>query len=334
VADEQSVRGEEDIVQSFLAPLASGFAGAYGLTDDCAALTPPPGADLVLKTDAIAAGVHFFPDDPPAAIGWKALAVNVSDLAAKGARPLAYLMSLSFPEAPTRAWMAAFADGLGEAQATFGCHLAGGDTDRRPGPLSITIMIVGAVPAGRMVLRGAARPGDRLYVSGTLGDSALGLALRLDPALAAALQLDAADVAVLIDRYVRPRPRLALAPVLRAHATAAMDLSDGLVKDLGRMAKASGAGATVSLARVPVSYAARRMLDRDPARQEAVIAAGDDYEILAAVAPAEAAQFEVAAAAAGVAVTAIGEVTAGAGVAVIDAYGQPVRLARTGWDHF
>lgn len=334
MADEQTVRGEEDIVQSFLAPLAAGLAGAHGLTDDCAALTPPPGEDLVLKTDAIAAGVHFFPDDPAAAIGWKALAVNVSDLAAKGARPLAYLMSLSFPEAPTRAWMAAFADGLSEAQAAFGCHLAGGDTDRRPGPLSITIMIIGAVPAGRMVARGAARPGDRLYVSGTLGDSALGLALRLDPGLASALQLDAADAAVLIDRYLRPRPRMALAAALLAHASAAMDLSDGLIKDLGRMAKASGTGATVALARVPVSDAARRMLERDPARQEAVIAAGDDYEILAAVAPAAAARFEAAAAAAGVAVTAIGEVTAGAGVSVLDAQGRTVQLARTGWDHF
>lgn len=334
MADEQTVQGEEDIVQSFLVPLAAGLAGAYGLTDDCAALTPPPGQDLVLKTDAIAAGVHFFPDDPPSAIGWKALAVNVSDLAAKGARPLAYLMSLSFPEAPTRAWMAAFAEGLGAAQAAFGCQLAGGDTDRRPGPLSVTIMIVGAVPAGRMVRRGAARAGDRLYVSGTLGDSALGLALRLDPGLAASLQLELADAAELIGRYVRPRPRLALASALRAHAAAAMDLSDGLVKDLGRMAKASSTGATVALARVPVSGAARRMLERDPARQNAVIAAGDDYEILAAVAPANAAAFEAAAAAAGVAVADIGEVTHGPGVIVLDARGQPLQLARTGWDHF
>lgn len=328
------IRGEEDLVQSFLAPLAAGFPGAHGLVDDCAVLAPPPGEDLVLKTDAVASGVHFLPDDDPASIGWKALAVNVSDLAAKGARPLAYLMSLAFPQAPSRDWMAGFALGLGEAQRAFGCHLAGGDTDRRPGPLSVTIMVIGAVPQGRMVPRGAAKPGDRLFVSGTLGDAALGLVLRRDLAAGRAGGLDDAECAELVDRYVRPQPRLALAAALRTYAGAAMDLSDGLVKDLGRMAKASGVGAVVRFDAVPVSGPAAKLLANGQCAPSQVVASGDDYEILAAVPPDRSAQFELAAAAAGVPVRAIGEVVAGSGVTVLDRAGAPMTFTRPGWDHF
>src|SRR5262245_48460657 len=161
--------GEEAII-ALLAPLTEGDPAAFGLKDDCALVTPPPGTDLVLKTDPVAEGVHFLPGDPAGDIAWKALAVNVSDLAAKGARPLGYLMALSFPEAPAGAWMAGFVEGLRAAQAAFGCHLLGGDTDRRPGPLSISITAIGSVPRGSMVPRGSARPGDVLFVSGTIGD--------------------------------------------------------------------------------------------------------------------------------------------------------------------
>src|SRR6478752_3266450 len=167
--NDQRLHGEEAIIR-YLAPLAR-FA-------------PKPGTELVLKTDPVAEGVHFLADDAPEDIAWKALAVNVSDLAAKAARPLGYLMALSFPEAPLVAWLTRFAAGLQTAQSAFGCHLLGGDTDRRPGPLTITITIIGEVEAGRMVRRATARPGDALFVSGTLGDAALGLMLRKDPALA------------------------------------------------------------------------------------------------------------------------------------------------------
>ena len=173
----ETIEGEESLIQGYLAPLAAGFPGAFGLQDDCALLTPEPGTELVLKTDPVMAGVHFFPDDAPDDIAWKALAANVSDLAAKGAQPLAYLMALALPVAPKHAWMQRFVLGLGQAQQAFGCHLIGGDTDRRPGPLTITPMVIGEIPCGQMVRRSAALSGDIICVSGSLGDASLGLAL-------------------------------------------------------------------------------------------------------------------------------------------------------------
>lgn len=328
------ITSEDDLVGTYLAPLAAGFAGALGLKDDCAVLAPTPGHELVLKTDPVVAGVHFLADDDPADIAWKALAVNVSDLAAKGATPRIYLMALSLAEAPERAWMARFAEGLGAAQRAFGMQLAGGDTDRTPGHFSIAMTVIGEVPAGRMVRRAAADAGDALYVSGTLGDAALGLALRTDGALAARLRLTADEARHVIGRYLRPEPRVALADALRAHARAAMDLSDGLMKDLGRMCRASGVGARVMAADLPVSSAVRRALATEPARIGDVVAAGDDYEILAAVPPAACAGFEAAALGAGVAVTRIGEVTLAREVSVLDAQGAPLAQVRSGWDHF
>lgn len=330
---DERIAGEEALI-GFLRPLAAGFPGAFALEDDCAALVPPQGCELILKTDAVAAGVHFLPEDDPADIGWKALAVNVSDIAAKGARPLVYLMSLAFPEPPRTGWLAAFASGLAQAQTEFGCHLAGGDTDRRPGPMSMTIAIVGAAERGRMVRRGGARPGDRLYVSGTLGDAALGLKLRQSPALAAAWGLEPAGVDVLVRRYMRPQPRLALADVLRRHAAAAMDLSDGLAKDLGRMCRASGVGAVMRADLVPLSPPATAALARDPALIKTIVAAGDDYEILAAVPSGSASQFEAEARGAGVPVTPIGEIRAGGGLDVLDSGGVPIELGVLGYDHF
>lgn len=326
--------GEDELIQTIFAPLASSFAGALGLKDDCALLTPPPGRDLVLTTDAVAEGVHFFSDDAAADIAWKALAVNVSDLVAKGAQPLVYLLSLSFPEQPGRAWLDGFAQGLAAAQSAFGITLAGGDTDRRPGPLSITVTAIGSVAGGRMVRRSTARAGDTLFLSGTLGDSALGLVLRGDPARRAAMGLDEAGAQALVGRYLRPTPRLLLAPHLVAYAAAAMDVSDGLIKDCGRLARASGLGASLDAGLVPLSLPARAALTRDPSLIETVLTGGDDYEVLAAVAPAQAADFRTAAAGSGVAVTEIGCLTEGARVVVTGADGRSIEVSREGWDHF
>lgn len=328
------ILGEDELVGTYLAPLAAGFPGALGLRDDCAVFAPAPGCELVLKTDPIVGGIHFLPDDDAADIAWKALAVNVSDLAAKGATPRIYLMSLSLPQAPAREWMARFAEGLGAAQRAFGMHLAGGDTDRTPGHLSIAITVIGEVPAGRMVRRAAAKAGDVLYVSGTLGDAALGLALRLDGALATRLGLAPDEGAHALVRYVRPAPRLALGAALRAHARAAMDLSDGMLKDLGRMCRASGVGASVRASNLPLSPAVARALAAEPARIRDVVAGGDDYEILAAVPADAASDFEASALAAGVAVTRIGEITSERAVCVLDAAGVPMEQGRQGWDHF
>lgn len=324
---------EDEIIAGVFAPLASGYPGAFGLIDDCAAITPPPGTDLVVKTDPIAAGVHFLSHDDPADIGWKALAVNVSDLAAKGATPLAYVMALSFPSAPERGWLERFAVGLGEAQAAFGMHLVGGDTDRREGPVSISITAFGHVPAGGMVRRGTARPGDRIYVTGTIGDAALGLALRTGEGQAMASILGAAEQDDLVQRSLRPQPRLGFQAALRKHAAAAMDISDGLVKDLERMASASGVGAVLWLGETPLSIPAVMLVRHDPGLLVRLATAGDDYELLIAVPAASADAFERDVHAIG-RVTRVGEFAAGTGTAVLDVDGQPLRLARTGYGHF
>lgn len=331
---DQETGGEDALIQATFAPLASGVPGAFGLKDDCALLSPPPGMDLVLTTDAVAEGVDFFADDAASDIAWKALAVNVSDLAAKGARPLHYLLALSFPERPSDAWLESFQAGLAEAQAAFGLSLAGGDTDRRPGPLSIAVTAVGAVERGRFVQRGTAKAGDCLFVSGTLGDSALGLRLRQDPSLAGALGLDEAAQGALIGRYLRPQPRTALAPLLAEFASAAMDLSDGLVKDCGRLARASGLATRIDGRLVPLSSPGKKAVQSRSDLFAAVLTGGDDYEILAAVAPADQDAFRDAAAKGGVAVTEIGQLASGEGVTVLGPDGRPLDLARSGWDHF
>jgi len=330
---DTEVLAEDELIRTYLAPLAAGFPGAFGLEDDCAVLTPEPGRDLVVTTDAIAEGVHYLAADPPEDVGWKALAVNVSDLAGKAARPVAYLMALAFPQAPSGDWMAGFAGGLREAQQAFGCHLIGGDTDRRPGPPSITITAMGYVPAGCMLRRGSARAGDRLFVSGTIGDARLGLALATGSWPGSGLST--AERSALIRRYRRPAPRLALAAALLQHGHAAMDVSDGLVLDLGRMCRAGGVGAVLRLATVPLSVVVARVLAAGGIALEDLATGGDDYEILAAVAPEQAAQFAASAAAAGVGVTDVGEVVeAAAGLTVLGPDGRPVSLPRPGYTHF
>jgi thiamine-monophosphate kinase len=331
--DDGPLHGEEAIIQ-MLAPLAEGAPGAFGLQDDCALLTPEPGCDLVLKTDPVAEGVHFLADDPPEDVAWKALAVNVSDLAAKAARPLGYLMALSFPAPPSEAWLTRFIAGLRQAQNCFGCQLLGGDTDRRPGPRVISISIVGTVEKRRMVRRGTARDCEAIFVSGTVGDAALGLALRKEPALAGRWGLSPDEVEHLRRRYARPQPRLALAAALREHASSAMDLSDGLAKDLGRLCKASGCAARVRLLDLPLSPAAAKALAADPGLAARIVAGGDDYEVLATVPPAGVEGYQSLAAASGIVVTRIGSTLSGAGAVIEGIDGVPLALDRTGWDHF
>ncbi len=333
MADEER-GGEDDLIQTAFAPLASSFAGALGLKDDCAFLTPPDGHDLILTADAVAAGVHFFPDDDPGDIAWKALAVNVSDLIAKGARPLVYLSVLSFPDKPSPAWLDAFTRALAEAQSAFGLQLAGGDTDRRPGPLSVSVTAIGAVPRGRMVQRATGRAGDVLFVSDTLGDSALGLLLRQDQARRDAMGLNEAGASFLLRRYLRPAPPLALAPLLLDYATAAMDVSDGLAKDCGRLANASGVGAEIDIARLPLSEAVRTAVSRMPALIETVLTGGDDYQVLGAVEAARADDFVAEAAHCGVTVTPIGRLVEGSGLTIFGSDGQTFVPRSSGWDHF
>ncbi|MFM1813865.1 MAG: hypothetical protein RLZ98_560 [Pseudomonadota bacterium] len=330
--DAQRVRGEEALIREFLAPLTRDAPGALGLSDDCALLSPEPGREFVLKTDPVIAGVHFFADDGPGDIAWKALAVNVSDLAAKSARPESYLMALTLPEPPERQWMKRFAAGLDEAQRAFGCCLIGGDTDRSPAsPLTISITVFGSVPVGGMVRRGGAKPGDGLYVSGSIGDAALGLRLRQGEHLEG---LGEGDRALLLQRYLRPNPRLQLRQAIRKHASAAMDLSDGLVKDAGRMARSSCVDIVLEAGRVPFSNPARRLFASGNVQRDELLVAGDDYEVLVAVPEQQSPAFEAAAKSSGVAVHRVGMCHNGNGLLCVKAEdGRILDFARPGWDH-
>ncbi len=325
---------EEALIAEYWAPLAAGFEGAYGLKDDCATIEPPPGHELVVTTDALIEGVHFLPTAVAADVAWKALAVNVSDLVAKGATPLAYVMSIALPRLD-RTWLANFTTGLAAAQGAFGCPLAGGDTDRTPGPLSVSITAFGSVPKGRMVQRATARPNDLVYVSGTIGDATLGLALRQDPQLRASWILDDAACRFLEAKFSRPHPPVALAPALLAYASAAMDVSDGLMKDFARLCRASEVGGRLEAAQVPLSGPAKSVVAASADALERLMSGGEDYEILACVPPANAAQFEQRAEQAHTRVTCIGAIdTPAAGIAAIGAAGAPMHFTKTGWDHF
>lgn len=296
--------GEDDLIARYFKPLATD-PGALGLIDDAAVLAASRD-DLVLTTDAIVEGVHYLPGDPPAGIARKALRVNLSDLAAKGAEPAGFLLTLALRSADED-FLAPFSAALGEDAATFDCPLLGGDTVSTPGPVTISITAFGRVPAGKMVRRGGLRPGHCLVVTGTIGDAALGLDLLQGRAVASS----DGDRAFLIDRYRVPQPRLAAARAVRDHAQAAMDVSDGLVGDLAKMCAASAVTATLDAAAVPLSAAARAMLASGEVELPRLISGGDDYEVLCGVPPERLAPFLAAAQQAGVAATVIGVAHAG-----------------------
>ena len=327
--------GEFELIARYFAPLAKGFPGAYGLVDDAAVIAPSAGHELVAKTDAIVGGVHFLEDDPPALIARKALRVNLSDLAAKGAVPRAYMLALMLPATVDEAWVASFAAGLAEDQQTYSVHLIGGDTDSTPGPLAIAITAFGEVPLRRILRRGGARDGDTVFVTGTVGDGALGL-LVLRGKLTA---LDAKASAFLVDRYRLPRPRVALGPQLLGLANAALDISDGLLADLGHLCDVSALDAVIDASRVPLSTAARNALAGDPERFATVVTGGDDYEILFAAAPEATGRLAELSHASGIPITAIGRMASpssgkGGRVTVRDESGRAMAFERPGWTHF
>ncbi len=309
---------EFDLIARCFAPLAG--EGALGLLDDAAVFAPPPGCELVVSTDAIVQGVHFLPDDPPETIGRKLLRVNLSDLAAMGATPLHYLMTVSAPRDTPVSWFEGFAAGLALDQAEFGISLLGGDTTSTPGPISLSATVIGHVAPGQALRRNGARAGDGLWVTGTIGDAALGLL---------ALRGEIGDPGgVLADRYRLPRPRLGLK--LAGIVSAAMDVSDGLVQDAGHLARAAGLGVAIEAAVVPLSDAARAADRRAPC-----LTGGDDYELLLAVPPDGERDLQLAGAVGGIKVTRIGRFSgACSGVRVFDEAGNVVALASHGWSHF
>ena len=300
------------------------------MSDDAAFIKPPAGCDLVLKTDAIIGGVHFFADDAAHTVASKALRVNLSDLAAKGAKPLGFLLSLALPKDIGESWLADFANGLRGDAVLYGCPLFGGDTDRTPGPATISIAMFGSVPEGTMVRRAGAKPGDKVFVSGTIGDAALGLAVRGGTNW----KLDAAQRQHLLSRYLLPQPRNALAEAVRTHATAAMDVSDGLAGDFAKLCRVSKVAADIDVSLVPLSDAAKTVIAQDAAQLETALTGGDDYEVLCTVPPDKAASFRAAAKAVNVAVTEIGTITAGEGVRFLGTGGKALTFKRASFSHF
>jgi len=329
----KTMSGEDRLIARHFKPLAR-HPGAFGLEDDAAILSPPPGHDVVLKTDAIVGGMHFFPRDPADAVARKALRVNLSDLAAKGARPAGFLLSLALPKSVDDKWLSDFARGLGADAKRYECPLMGGDTDRTSGPVTIAIAAFGTLPAGTMVRRSGASAGDRVVVSGTIGDAALGLKLRHKPANAKRWKLTAAMRKHLLGRYLLPEPRNAITEALRVHASAAMDVSDGLAGDLAKLCRASGVAAEIDAAHVPLSLAARTALSTDGKLIETILTGGDDYEIVASVAPAKLASLLATARAAGVTLTEIGAVVAGKGAQFYASNGKVLTFARASYSHF
>jgi thiamine-monophosphate kinase len=329
-SDKQHASGEESLIARYFRPLATD-PGAFSLGDDAAILTAS-GDDIVVTADAIVEGVHFLPDDPPDTVARKALRVNLSDLAAKGATPAGFVLTLAL-RAADDAWLTPFARGLGSDAGLFDCPLLGGDTVSTPGPLTISITAFGRVPAGKMVRRRGAKPGDRVVVTGTIGDAALGLDI-LKGGAAAALA-DTGAKAMLIGRYRVPQPRSALAKAVRDHAHAAIDVSDGLAGDLAKLCAVSGVSAVIDAPSIPLSAAAAALLARGAVGIDAIVSGGDDYEILCSIAEDRFEAFAEAAGHDGIAVTSIGTVIAGSSVPrFLDGEGREIALPRLSYSHF
>lgn len=318
--------GEFDLIRRHFARARGGPAVALGIGDDCALLNPSPGHQLAVSSDMLVEGRHFFSDVDPQALGHKALAVNLSDLAAMGARPLGFTLALALPRAD-EAWLRGFSEGLLALADAHGCPLVGGDTTR--GPLNLCITVFGELRPGQALRRGAARADDDLWLSGRTGEARLALERRLGTGWARAAT---GDEALCRQRLERPTPRLALGQALAGLAHAAIDLSDGLAGDLGHILAASGVGAEIVLADLPVAPALRGL---PPApRLECLLAGGDDYELLF-TAPASAREaIARAAAGAGTPVQRIGRLTAAPGLRLIGDDGQVQALAARSFDHF
>jgi len=315
--------GEFELIARYFAPLAKGFAGARGLESDNAFLPADSRHDLVVKTDTIVSGVHFLADEKPELVAARALRVCLSDLAAGGAAPYAYQLSLSLTRDWTERWVAGFARGLAADQRRFGIPLCGGDTTGTPGPTTVTITAFGRVARGKGLGRDGARAGDELWVSGTIGDAALGLLAARGDVRAPALE----------KRYRLPQPRTTLGPRLVGIARATADISDGLLADAGHIADASRLSVHIERDLVPLSPEAKVVLAGKPALWPTVLGGGDDYELAIAVPPRKRARLLAASRAAGVKVTRIGAFAKGRGV-LLTVSGHAQRAAQTGYVHF
>ncbi len=319
--------GEFDLIaRYFTRPVPAGRGDiALAVGDDCALLDPSPGEQWAVSTDTLVESVHFLPSVDPAALGHKALAVNLSDLAACGAEPRCFFLALALPKVD-EAVLEAFSGGMFALADAHRCVLAGGDTTRSAQGVVITVTVMGRVPRGQALLRSGAQPGDDVWVSGMLGDAAFGLALRQGGAPVPA------DARAAVERLERPQPQIGLGVALRGVATAAIDVSDGLLGDLGHILERSAVGARVEWNRVPRSDALRRQAEADQRRF--ALAGGDDYELLFTAPAGRRGEVERAAAGAGMAVTCIGAVTTTGRLELVDADGRAMDTAPRAFDHF
>jgi thiamine-monophosphate kinase len=334
MAADEPQSGEDRLIATYFRPLAT-HPGALGLMDDAAVLSPPAGHDLVLTVDAVIGGIHFFPEDAADLVAKKALRVNLSDLAAKGAKPVGFLLTLALPERTSENWIALFARGLGSDAKHYDCPLLGGDSTRTIGSVAITVTAFGTLPANTMVHRSGAKPGDMVMVSGTIGDAALGLELRSSGDTAKRWKLGNKANYHLTHRYLVPQPRNALAEAIRNHASAAMDVSDGLAGDLAKLCASSGVSAEIDVAKVPLSDAAASVLAVEPEALERMLSGGDDYEIVCTVSPDRIEEFRAAAQEAQVPVTAIGRVIAvKAPPRFVTGEGKRLQFKRASFSHF
>jgi thiamine-monophosphate kinase len=326
---------EFELIAKYFAPLARSFPGAYGLLDDAAVISPSTGTELVVKTDTIVSGVDFPPDTAPVFIARKAVRVNLSDLAAKGARPRAYLVDLVVPAAIDETWIAGFAAGLAKDQAEFGIALIGGDMSSTSGPVVITVTMLGEAPIGRLLRRGGAQPDDLLFVTGTIGDAALGLCT-LEGALPA---LDCAAAEFLLNRYRLPRPRVALGPELIGLATAGIDVSDGLIADARHLCAVSSLDTIIECELLPLSPAGRAAIAGSPRHLVTALTGGDDYEVLFTAPETAASRIAEVSQTFGIPINPIGRMARPlrAGdprVVVLDASSHPLVFESEGWTHF
>lgn len=315
--------GEFEFIDKYLAPLA----GPEGLSlkDDASCIASPVGFDLVVTKDVLNEGIHFRSDDPINSVAHKALAVNVSDCVSKGARPTYYWIGLSLPKNTDETWMSGFAEGLKHAQARYGCSLSGGDTTRTNGPLSISLTLIGLVDTGKMLKRSGARPGDGIYVTGCLGDAAIGLEC---------VRKNMTGTEQLVSAFQKPHPPLEFGIQLPGLATAAADISDGLIADCGHIARESGVSMRIAQDQIPVSEEALGVLGDNPEYWPKIWSGGDDYQIIFTAPVNTENEFEEISKQCKTLVTKIGEVTTGSDVQLLDHQGQIVQVTSGGYEHF
>ncbi len=320
---------EFGLIRTYFSPLSVGFPGSLNLSDDAALIDVPAGKQLVITKDAVNEAVHFLGTEEAALIAKKLLRVNLSDLAAKGATPMCYFVALSIPQEIDARWIEGFAEGLKQDQQEYAIHLAGGDTTKTLGMLCLSLTALGLVDTGRMLKRSTAIAGDDVYVSGTIGDAALGL-MSLNGELNPTFERDDE----LEQRYFLPQPRVALGQKLISVVHACMDISDGLVQDLGHLCEASGTGATIHASQIPLSRSAASLVNRYPDLRERIITGGDDYELLFTAPASAEQQLATLARETDTPITKIGKVTAGKGVTLLDKNDLPIILKKTGYKHF